>query len=155
MRAIWSTLLVYGIAFVAVFGLQLLAVDRAPDLADRRPRPRAGRARRAAGRGARVLADPHRHRARSPRAGPGAPRLRLVPSGVPAREILVMVVGILALSQALESLVLLLGVGTRPRARVDDPHHGLHHAARARARGRASSACSRRSARSCSSGATC
>ena len=26
MRAIWSTLLVYGIAFAAVFGLQLLAV---------------------------------------------------------------------------------------------------------------------------------
>jgi len=47
----------------------------------------------------------------------GRPRsraLRLVPSGVRAREIVVMAAGILALSQALESLVLLLGAGTGP-----------------------------------------
>src|SRR5260370_1978916 len=113
MRTIWSTLLVYGIAFAAVFGLQLLAVTalltwRTGTLDLERDALTAllvgvpassltliAIALLAAGR-------------------PRSARLRLVPSGVPAREIVVMVVGILALSQALESLVLLLDVGTGP-----------------------------------------
>lgn len=113
MRAIWGTLLVYGIAFVAVFGLQLVAVTAlltwrtgAVDL-DRD------------GLSALLVAVPASSLALIAIAlvAAGRPRrrrLRLVPSGVSAREILVMVAGILALSQALESLVLLLGVGTGP-----------------------------------------
>jgi membrane protease YdiL (CAAX protease family) len=113
MRAIWSTLLVYGIAFVSVFGLQLVAVTAlltwrtgAVDL-DRD------------GLSALLVAVPASSLtlialALLAAGRPRSQRLRLVPSGVPAREILVMVAGILALSQALESLVLLLGVGTGP-----------------------------------------
>jgi membrane protease YdiL (CAAX protease family) len=113
MRAIWSTLLVYGIAFVSVFGLQLVAVTAlltwrtgAVDL-DRD------------GLSALLVAVPASSLtliaiALVAAGRPRSQRLRLVPSGVPAREILVMVAGILALSQALESLVLLLGVGTGP-----------------------------------------
>jgi membrane protease YdiL (CAAX protease family) len=113
MRAIWGTLLVYGIAFVSVFGLQLVAVTAlltwrtgAVDL-DRD------------GLSALLVAVPASSLTLIAIAlvAAGRPRsrqLRLVPSGVPAREILVMVAGILALSQALESLVLLLGVGTGP-----------------------------------------
>ena len=113
MRAIWSTLLVYGIAFVSVFGLQLVAVTAlltwrtgAVDL-DRD------------GFSALLVAVPASSLtliaiALVAAGRPRSQRLRLVPSGVPAREILVMVAGILALSQALESLVLLLGVGTGP-----------------------------------------
>ena len=113
MRVIWSTLLVYGIAFFAVFGLQLVAVtalltwrtgtldlDRDALTALLVGVPASSLtliaiALLAAGR-------------------PRSLHLRLVPSRVPAREILVMVVGILALSQGLESLVLLLDVGTGP-----------------------------------------
>jgi len=113
MRAIWSTLLVYGIAFAAVFGLQLLAVTalltwRTGTLDLERDALTAllvgvpassltliAIALLAAGR-------------------PRSLRLRLLPSGVPARQIVVMVVGTLALSQALESLVLLLDVGPGP-----------------------------------------
>ena len=113
MRVIWTTLLVYGIAFAAVFGLQLLAVTalltwRTGTLDLERDALTAllvgvpassltliAIALLAAGR-------------------PRSLHLRLLPSGVPAREIVVMVVGILALSQALESLVLLLNVGTGP-----------------------------------------
>lgn len=113
MRAIWGTLLVYGIAFVSVFGLQLVAVTAlltwrtgAVDL-DRD------------GLSALLVAVPASSLtliaiALVAAGRPRSRRLRLVPSGVPAREILVMVAGILALSQALESLVLLLGVGTGP-----------------------------------------
>jgi membrane protease YdiL (CAAX protease family) len=113
MRAIWSTLLVYGIAFVSVFGLQLVAVTAlltwrtgAVDL-DRD------------GLSALLVAVPASSLTLIAIAlvAAGRPRsqwLRLVPSDVPAREILVMMAGILALSQALESLVLLLGVGTGP-----------------------------------------
>lgn len=113
MRTIWSTLLVYGVAFVAVFGFQLVAVTalltwRTGSLDLERDALTAllvgvpassltliAIALLAAGR-------------------PRSARLRLLPSGVPAGELAVMVVGILALSQALESLVLLLDVGTGP-----------------------------------------
>lgn len=113
MRSIWGTLLVYGIAFVSVFGLQLVAVTAlltwrtgAVDL-DRD------------GLWALLVAVPASSLtliaiALVAAGRPRSRRLRFVPSGVPAREILVMVAGILALSQALESLVLLLGVGTGP-----------------------------------------
>ncbi|HTI54244.1 MAG TPA: CPBP family intramembrane glutamic endopeptidase [Verrucomicrobiae bacterium] len=113
MRAIWGTLLVYGVAFVSVFGLQLVAVTAlltwrtgAVDL-DRD------------GLSALLVAVPASSLTLIAIAlvAAGRPRswwLRLVPSAMPAREILVMVAGILALSQALESLVLLLGLGTGP-----------------------------------------
>src|SRR5258708_4009122 len=113
MRTIWSTLLVYGIAFAAVFGLQLLAVTRlltwgtgALELErDALPARRVGVPASSLTLIAIALLAAGR---------PRSLRLRLLPSGVPAREIVVMVVGILALSQALESLVLLLDVGTGP-----------------------------------------
>lgn len=113
MRTIWSTLLVYGIALVSVLGLQLVAVTAfltwrtgVVDL-DRD------------GLSALLVAVPVSSLTLVAIALLAAGRsrsreLRLVPSGVRAREILVMAAGILALSQALESLVLLLGVGTGP-----------------------------------------
>jgi CAAX protease family protein len=113
MRVIWGTLLVYGVAFVSVFGLQLLAVTAlltwrtgTLDL------ERDGLAALLVGVPASslVLIAIALLAAGRPRSR----RLRLGPSGVPARELLVMVAGILALSQALESLVLLLDVGTGP-----------------------------------------
>jgi len=113
MRTIWSTLLVYGVALASVLGLQLVAVTAlltwrtgAVDL-DRD------------GLSALLVAVPVSSLTLAVIAllAAGHPRsraLRLVPSGVGAREVVVMAAGILALSQALESLVLLLGAGTGP-----------------------------------------
>jgi membrane protease YdiL (CAAX protease family) len=111
MRVILSTLLVFGIAFSAVFALQLVAVTalltwRGGGLDDN------ALAALLAGVPASSLAliGIALLAARSPRRQ----RLRLRPSGLPGREIAVMAVGVLALSQALESLVLLLDVGPGP-----------------------------------------
>jgi membrane protease YdiL (CAAX protease family) len=112
-RRIWTTLIVYVVAAAAVFGLQLLAVTAL--LAWRGGSVEPGRdalvtllvgvppSSLALIAIAVLAAGPPR------RAG-----LRLVPTHVPVRGIAVMIVGILALSQALESLVLVLGVGTGP-----------------------------------------
>lgn len=116
MRVIATTLLVYLAAVAAVFGLQLVAVTA---LVTRRAGTfdleRDGLAALLVGVPASSLGlivvawlavgRPRRE------------RLRLLPTRVPARGILAMIVGILALSQALESLALLVGVG--PGANLD------------------------------------
>ena len=116
MRVIATTLLVYLAAFATVFGLQFVAVTA---LVTRRAGTfdleRDGLAALLVGVPASSLglivaawlAAGHR-----PREGLG-----LLPARLPARGILAMVVGILALSQALESLALLAGVG--PGANLD------------------------------------
>src|SRR6476620_11496964 len=95
MRVILGTLLVFGVAFLSVFALQLVAVTA---LLAGVP------ASSLALIGIALLA------ARPPRRE----GLRLRPSGISGREIAVMAVGVLALSQALESLVLLLDLGPGP-----------------------------------------
>ncbi|HEY7654666.1 MAG TPA: type II CAAX endopeptidase family protein [Methylomirabilota bacterium] len=113
MRPIVTALTVYVIAAAAVLGLQLLAVTAllawrsgALDL------DRDGLATLLVGVPASsaaliVIAVLAARRPR--RVG-----LRLAPSRVPPRAIVAMVVGMLALSQALESLVVALGVGRGP-----------------------------------------
>jgi len=113
MWLIVSTLVVYLVTAAAVFGLQLVAVTalltwRTGTLDIERDALTAllvgvpassltliGIALLVAGRHRRV-------------------RLRLLPSRLSPGEIVVAVIGMLALSQALDSLVLLLGVGTGP-----------------------------------------
>ena len=116
MRVIATTLLVYLAAVAAVFGLQLVAVTA---LVTRRAGTfdleRDGLAALLVGvpassLGLIVIAWLAAGR-------PRRERLRLLPARVPARGILAMIVGILALSQALESLALLVGVG--PGANLD------------------------------------
>jgi membrane protease YdiL (CAAX protease family) len=113
MRPIWLTLVVYVIAAAAVLGLQVLAVTL---LVARRGGP----------------LDPERDAltvlltgvpasslaligiAALAARGPWRLALRLVPGRLPARGVVAAVVGILALSQALESLAQVLGVGRGP-----------------------------------------
>ncbi|MGH7415127.1 MAG: lysostaphin resistance A-like protein [Candidatus Rokuibacteriota bacterium] len=110
MRVIATTLLVYVAAVAAVLGLQLAAVMA---LLTRRAGAfdleRDGLAALLVGVPASSLALIAIALLAAGR--PRRERLRLVPSRVPARGITAMTVGILALSQALESLTLLLGVG--------------------------------------------
>jgi membrane protease YdiL (CAAX protease family) len=113
MRLIFSTLLVYVIAAGAVSGLQLLAVTvllswRAGSV----DLERNGLAILLTGVPASSLAL-----IAIALLAAGRPRrvtLRLVPGRATARAIAAMVVGMLALSQALESLALLVGVGPGP-----------------------------------------
>jgi membrane protease YdiL (CAAX protease family) len=116
MRVITTTLLVYLAAVAAVFGLQFVAVTM---LVTRRAGTfdleRDGLAALLVGvpassLGLIVVAWLAAGRLRRE-------RLRLLPGRVPARGILAMIVAILALSQALESLALLVGVG--PGANLD------------------------------------
>lgn len=116
MRVIATTLLVYLAAVATVFGLQLVAVTA---LVTRRAGTfdleRDGLAALLVGvpassLGLIVIAWLAAGR-------PRRERLRLLPARAPARGILAMIVGILALSQALESLALLVGVG--PGANLD------------------------------------
>jgi|GEM_PF-1138321 uncharacterized protein len=111
MRVILGTLLVFGVAFLSVFALQLVAVTallswRGGGLEEN------GLAALLAGVPASSLAliGIALLAARPPRRE----GLRLRPSGISGREIAVMAVGVLALSQALESLVLLLDLGPGP-----------------------------------------
>jgi membrane protease YdiL (CAAX protease family) len=113
MRPIWTTVCVYLLAVVAVFGLQFLAVTAL-----------------LAGHGGALdlehdavlsllVAVPASSLALIAIAGVAAGRpwaitLRLVPSPLPPRSLLVMIVGVLALSQALDSLTHLLGIGPGP-----------------------------------------
>ena len=110
MRLITTTLLLYCVAVAAVFGLQLVAVT-------------ALVARRSGtfdferdGLGALLVGVPASSLALIALAwlaagGPRRERLRLLPSRVPTGALVAMIVGTLALSQALESLALLVGVG--------------------------------------------
>ncbi|HUP34049.1 MAG TPA: CPBP family intramembrane glutamic endopeptidase [Candidatus Limnocylindria bacterium] len=116
MRVIITTLLFYGAAIAAVFGLQLVAVTalvtrRAGTLDLERD-----------GLAALLVGVPASSLALIAIAwlAAGRPRregLRLLPGRVSAGALTAMIVGILALSQALESLALLLGVG--PGANLD------------------------------------
>ncbi len=111
MRVILGTLLVFGVAFVSVFGLQLVAVTavlswRGETLED------GGLAALLAGVPASSVAliaiawlAARRPQRESLRLGPG--RMR-------GPDAAVMAAGVLALSQVLESLVLLLGLGPGP-----------------------------------------
>jgi len=116
MWVIASTLLVYLAAFAAVFGTQFAAVVA---LMARRAGPfdpaRDGLA-------ALLVSVPASSLALIAIAWlaagrPRRERLRLLPGRASARVIVAMIVGILALSQALESLAILLGVG--PGANLD------------------------------------
>jgi len=116
MRVITTTLLFYGAAVAAVFGLQLVAVTAlvtrrsgAFDLErDGLPALLVGvPASSLALIAVAWLAAGH----------PRRERLRLLPSPLPAGALAAMIVGTLALSQALESLTHLLGVG--PGANLD------------------------------------
>jgi membrane protease YdiL (CAAX protease family) len=116
MRVITTTLLAYLAAVAAVFGLQLVAVTA---LVTRRAGTfdleRDGLTALLVGVPASslgLITVAWLAAGRRPREG-----LRLLPTRVPARGILAMVVGILALSQALESLALVVGVG--PGANLD------------------------------------
>jgi membrane protease YdiL (CAAX protease family) len=111
MRVILGTLLVFGVAFLSVFALQLVAVTavlswRGGSLEDN------GLAALLAGVPASSLAliGVAWLAARPPRRD----GLRLGPGRMPGREVAVMAIGVLALSQALESLVLLLDMGPGP-----------------------------------------
>lgn len=116
MRVIITTLLLYGAAIAAVFGLQLVAVTalvtrRAGTLDLERD-----------GLAALLVGVPASSLALIAIAwlAAGRPRregLRLLPGRVSAGALTAMIIGILALSQALESLALLLGVG--PGANLD------------------------------------
>jgi len=116
MRVIVATLLVYLAAIAAVFGLQLVAVTA---LMTRRAGTfdleRDGLAALLVGVPASSLALIAVAWLAAGR--PRRERLRLLPGRVPTGVIAAMIVGILALSQALESLALLLGVG--PGANLD------------------------------------
>jgi membrane protease YdiL (CAAX protease family) len=116
MRVIATTLLVYLAAIAAVFGLQLVAVTA---LVTRRAGAfdleRDGLAALLVGVPASSLALIAIAWLAAGR--PRRERLRLLASRVPTRATAAMIVGILALSQALESLALLLGVG--PGANLD------------------------------------
>jgi len=113
VRPIWTTLLIYLIAVAAVFGLQLLAVTawltwRAGGL----DLERDGLATLLVGvpaSSAALIAIALLAAGRPPGV-----RLRLAPSRVPPRAIGAMVIGTLAVSQVLESLVIALGVGRGP-----------------------------------------
>ena len=116
MRVITTTLLFYGAAVAAVFGLQLVVVTAlvtrrsgAFDLErDGLPALLVGvPASSLALIAVAWLAAGH----------PRRERLRLLPSPLPAGALAAMIVGTLALSQALESLTHLLGVG--PGANLD------------------------------------
>jgi membrane protease YdiL (CAAX protease family) len=116
MWVIASTLLVYLVAFAAVFGTQFAAVVA---LMSRRVGTfDPGRD----GLAALLVSVPASSLALIAIAwlAAGRPRregLRLLPGRASARVIVVMIVGVLALSQALESLAILLGVG--PGANLD------------------------------------
>ena len=116
MRVIATTLLVYLAAVAAVFGLQLVAVTA---LVTRRAGTfdfaRDGLAALLVGVPASSLGLIAVAWLAAGR--PRRERLRLLPARVPAGGILAMIAGILALSQALESLALLVGVG--PGANLD------------------------------------
>lgn len=116
MRVITTTLLAYLAAVAAVFGLQFVAVTV---LVARRAGTfdldRDGLAALLVGVPASslgLIVVAWLAAGRRPREG-----LRLLPARVAAPGILAMVVGILALSQALESLALLVGMG--PGANLD------------------------------------
>jgi hypothetical protein len=113
MRPIWATLIVYVIAAAAVFGLQLVAVTawltwRSGGLDLERDGLATLLVGVPASSGALIAI------AVLAAARPRRVRLRLAPSRVPPRAIGAMVIGTLALSQALESLVIVLGVGRGP-----------------------------------------
>ena len=116
MWVIASTLLVYLVAFAAVFGTQFAAVVA---LMSRRAGTfDPGRD----GLAALLVSVPASSLALIAIAwlAAGRPRregLRLLPGRASARVIVAMIVGVLALSQALESLAILLGVG--PGANLD------------------------------------
>jgi len=116
MRVIASTLLVYLAAFAAVFGTQFAAVIALMNRRGGTFDPERD------GLAALLVSVPASSLALIAIAwlGAGRPRrerLRLLPSRVSGRALAAMIVGILALSQALESLVILLGVG--PGANLD------------------------------------
>jgi membrane protease YdiL (CAAX protease family) len=116
MWVIASTLLVYLAAFGAVFGTQFAAV--AALMSRRAGAFDPGRD----GLTALLVSVPASSLALIAIAWlaagrPRRERLRLLPARVSARAITVLVVGVLALSQALESLAILLGVG--PGANLD------------------------------------
>jgi len=110
MRVIATTLLAYLAAVTAVFGLQLVAVTT---LVTRRAGTfdleRDGLTALLVGVPASSLGLIAVAWLAAGR--PRRERLRLVSTRVPAHGILAMIAGILALSQALESLALLIGVG--------------------------------------------
>ena len=116
MRVIATTLLAYLAAVTAVFGLQLVAVTA---LVTRRAGTfdleRDGLAALLVGVPASSLGLIAVAWLAAGR--PRRERLRLVSTRVPARGILAMIAGILALSQAIESLALLSGMG--PGANLD------------------------------------
>jgi hypothetical protein len=109
MRVIVTTLLVYLTAIAAVFGMQFVAVTvlmtRQAGTLDLERDGLAGLLVGVPASSLALIAVAWLAAGR-----PGRERLRLVPGRVPAGGIASMIVGILALSQALESLAL-LGVG--------------------------------------------
>ena len=116
MRVIITTTLVYCAAVAAVFALQLMAVTA---LVTRRS---GGLDLERDGLAALLVGVPASSLALIAIAWlaagrPRRERLRLRPGRVPAGSLAVMIVGTLALSQALESLTLVLGVG--PGANLD------------------------------------
>ncbi|HET9923040.1 MAG TPA: hypothetical protein VFS98_02885 [Methylomirabilota bacterium] len=152
MRPIVTTLVVYVIAAASVFGLQLLAVTafltwRSGGLDLERDGLATLLVGVPASSGALIAI------AILAAGRPRRVRLRLTPSRVPPRAIVAMVIGTLALSQALESVVIALGVGRGPALEWASPWPPPHR--RACSSPCSSSACSPRSARSCSSGASC
>ena len=113
MRPIVTTLVVYVIAAASVFGLQLLAVTafltwRSGGLDLERDGLATLLVGVPASSGALIAI------AILAAGRPRRVRLRLTPSRVPPRAIVAMVIGTLALSQALESVVIALGVGRGP-----------------------------------------
>ena len=111
MRVIATTLLVYLAAVAAVFGTQFAAVIALMARRARYVRPGARRPHRPPGQRARVVPGAHRHRVARGRPLRGASACACSRAGCPRAAVAAMIVGILSLSQALESLAILVGVG--------------------------------------------
>lgn len=111
MRVILGTLLVFGVAFLSVFALQLVAVTAVLSWRGGGVEDNALAALLAGVPASSVaLMGIAWLAARAPQRE----RLRFGCARMPGREVGVMAIGVLALSQALESLVLLLDLGPGP-----------------------------------------